>query len=416
MKAEILCVGTEILLGDIVNTNAAYIARGLANIGVNVYYQTVVGDNNDRLKESLHHAFTRANIVVMTGGLGPTYDDLTKETVADYFGREMEMHQDSLDQIENFFKSIGAQMTENNKKQALMPTGATVFQNQFGTAPGLAVSDGTKTAILLPGPPKEMIPMFDHCVLPYLSEETDTILFSRNIKLFGIGESMVEDKLHELMIHSKNPTIAPYAKIGEVTLRLTASAKTQEECDTLIQPVLHQIKEILGEYIYGIDVANIQEALVSALREKRLKIATAESCTGGLVSKRITEIPGSSDVFDCGICSYSNEIKARILGVSEKTLEQFGAVSEQTCSEMAKRIRELSGADIGISTTGIAGPGGGTEEKPVGLVYIGINSDKMTQTIKLNLKRRNNSDERKNIRHMTSQHLMNLALRAIKLY
>ncbi|MGI6153640.1 MAG: competence/damage-inducible protein A [Christensenellaceae bacterium] len=416
MKAEILCVGTEILLGDIVNTNAAYIARGLADIGINVYYQSVVGDNNERLKEALHLAFSRADIVIMTGGLGPTYDDLTKETVAEYFGKKMVMDEEALYRITSFFDKYGRKMTENNKKQALMPEGATAFQNDFGTAPGLAISNDKKTAILLPGPPKEMVPMFDNSALPYLMRFSDHVLVSSNIKLYGIGESNVEDLLYDLMTKSKNPTIAPYAKPGEVTLRVTASAKSKEECRKMIEPVIEQIYSIMGEYIYGVDIESLQEALVIALKDKGLTIAIAESCTGGLVSQLVTQIPGSSEVFGCGVCAYSNEIKQKILGVDAETLAANGAVSAETAAEMAEGVRKIAGADIGISVTGVAGPDGGTEEKPVGTVYIAIDSDVVKDTKLLNLRWRDNAGQRTNIRSMAAQNVMALALRIIKKY
>ena len=415
MKAEILCVGTELLLGDIVNTNAAYIAKELANIGIDVYYQSVVGDNNDRLKSSLNLAFSRADIVILTGGLGPTYDDLTKETVAEYFHKEMQMDEDSLKGIECFFKKLDRPMTENNKKQAMMPAGATIFPNAHGTAPGLAVSENGKTAILLPGPPSEMKPMFGESVIPYLMGFSNKVLVSHNLRLFGIGESQVEDTLYGLMKNSTNPTIAPYAKTGEVTLRVTASGDTYEECETLIVPVIKQIKDALGQYIYGIDVANLQTAVVQALKEKNLTVATAESCTGGLVSQRITQIPGASEVFGCGVCSYSNAIKQSVLHVSGDTLEKYGAVSRQTAAEMAQGVRRISGADIGVSTTGIAGPGGGSKEKPVGLVYIAIDSEKVSKVIKLNLQR-GRVDDRENIRHMSAQHVFQMILDALKSY
>lgn len=415
MKAEILCVGTELLLGDIINTNAAYIAKELANIGIDVYYQSVVGDNNDRLKTSLNLAFSRADIVVMTGGLGPTYDDLTKETVAEYFHKAMQMDQESLLSIENFFKKINRPMTENNKKQAMMPVGATIFPNAHGTAPGLAVSENGKTAILLPGPPSEMKPMFDESVVPYLMGFSDKVLVSHNLRLFGVGESQVEDILYDLMKNSTNPTIAPYAKTAEVTLRVTAAGDTREECEKRIAPVVQQIKDILGRYIYGIDVPDLQTAVVQALMEKHLTVATAESCTGGLVSQRITQVPGASEVFGCGVCSYSNEIKESVLHVASETLDKYGAVSEQTAAEMASGIRKLSGADIGVSTTGIAGPGGGSEEKPVGLVYIAIDSLKVKKVVKLNLQR-GRVDDREHIRHMTSQYVLQMILMASKSY
>ncbi|MEA4852655.1 MAG: competence/damage-inducible protein A [Christensenella sp.] len=411
-RAEILCVGTELLLGDIVNTNAAYIAKELANIGIGVYYQSVVGDNNDRLKESLNLAFSRADIVIMTGGLGPTYDDLTKETVAEYFHKEMAMDQKSLDSITDFFKRIDRKMTDNNRKQAMMPVGATIFPNAHGTAPGLAISENGKTAILLPGPPSEMKPMFDNSVVPYLMRFSDKVLVSHSVKLFGAGESEVESILHDMMENSENPTIAPYAKTGEMLLRVTASGKNVQECENLIAPVIEHIKSIFGKYIYGIDVKNLQTAVVNALTEKGLTIATAESCTGGLISQRITQVPGASNVFGCGICSYSNDIKQSVLHVSGETLSQYGAVSEQTAVEMARGVRELSGADIGVSTTGIAGPGGGSVEKPVGLVYIAINSCKGSEVIKLNLSR-GRVDDRENIRHMAAQNVFQMVLQEL---
>ena len=330
MKAEILCVGTELLLGDIVNTNAAYIAKELANLGIDVYNQAVVGDNPDRLKESLEQAFQRNDIVVMTGGLGPTYDDLTKETVAQLFGKKMILHQESLERIERFFKYYNRVMTENNRKQAYMPEGATVFPNDNGTAPGLAVEKDGKIAILLPGPPREMIPMFSSSVVPYLQQFSGSTLYSSNIHLFGIGESQVETILREMMVSHRNPTIAPYAKEGEVRLRVTASAKAKEEAKEMVLPVVEQIRDILGKYIYGIDVGDLQTALVQKLTEKKKKVACAESCTGGYISKRLTEVPGASLVFDCGVCSYANEIKERVLGVSHETLAAHGAVSRET--------------------------------------------------------------------------------------
>ncbi|WP_066683414.1 competence/damage-inducible protein A [Christensenella intestinihominis] len=415
MKAEILCVGTELLLGDIINTNAAYIAKELAAIGIDVYYQTVVGDNDGRLKDSLALAFSRADVVVMTGGLGPTYDDLTKETVADYFHRKMVMDEASLQSIEGFFNRLKRPMTENNKKQALMPEGAVIFPNSNGTAPGLAVSENGKTAILLPGPPSEMQPMFQQAVLPYLMGFSDKVLVSHNVRVFGMGESRVEDALYDLMKNSTNPTIAPYAKEGEVTLRVTAAADTKEKCEEMIAPVIGQIREVLGKYIYGIDVPNLQTAAVTELIRKKITIATAESCTGGLVSERITQVPGASEIFGCGVCSYANEIKHRVLGVSEETLAKYGAVSEQTAQEMAHGVRTLAGADIGISTTGIAGPGGGTPEKPVGLVYVGIDSDRLTTVLKLNINY-HKADERTYIRHMTAQNVFKLVLKALENY
>ena len=382
MVAEILCVGTELLLGDIVNTNAAYLAKQLASLGIDLYTQSVVGDNPERLKESLAIAFSRAELVLMTGGLGPTYDDLTKETVAAYFGRKMQRDAHSYERLMEYFAKVGKEPTPNNLKQADMPEGAVVFDNDNGTAPGLAVEGNGKIAVLMPGPPYEMTAMFEARIRPYLQKFSEKVLLSRTIRIVGMGESEVEYRLRDYMLSHLNPTVAPYAKQSEVQLRVTASAKTEEQADALIQPVIEEIRGILGDVVYSIDVENMEQAVVQQLKEKGLKVATAESCTGGLISKRITEIPGASDVFECGVCSYANRIKHELLGVSDQTLEQFGAVSEQTAREMAEGIRRLSGADIGVSVTGIAGPGGGTPEKPVGLVYLGVSSERYSKVVR----------------------------------
>ncbi len=419
MTAEIICVGTELLLGDVVNTNAVHIAKGLASIGVNLYYQLVVGDNPQRLRDAIHLSFERSDLIILTGGLGPTYDDLTKETVAEYFGREMELHQPSykhlLEIFEKFNRGQNRKMTENNVKQAYMPKGAVVFENKNGTAPGLAVSDGKKTAVLMPGPPREMVPMFDNLVMPYLSRDSKKVLVSRNVNIYGIGESAVEDMLHDYMLSMKNPTIAPYAKTGEMYLRVTASAENVDKAEELLAPVVDKIQNLLGDYIYGIDAKNLETAVVLNLKEKGLCVATAESCTGGWVSKLITNVEGASDVFGCGICAYSNEIKVKVLGVREETLQKYGAVSAQTAAEMAAGVRRISGADIGISVTGIAGPGGGSAEKPVGLVYLGIDSPSYQDTVKLMLSR-GYENERNHIRYSATLRALHSILKAAKTF
>lgn len=413
MKTEILCVGTELLLGDIVNTNAAYLSRELALLGVEVYHHTVVGDNPQRLAQALNIAFSRSDTVVMTGGLGPTYDDLTKETVADYFHCPLKLHQPSLNAIEDYFARTGRELTENNKKQAMLPEGCTVFPNSCGTAPGFALTVESKTAILLPGPPIEMTAMFELSVRPYLEKRSQKILVSHNVHIFGLGESHVESLLKPMMTSYCNPTIAPYAKQGEVRIRVTASAGSPEEGDRLIAPVLGQIQDALPDVVYGIDVDSLQGAVVQTLMQRGLKLATAESCTGGLISKRITEIPGSSQVFDCGICSYANSIKETVLGVSHQTLCRYGAVSPQTAQEMAQGVRKLAEADIAVSTTGIAGPDGGTPEKPVGLVYIAVDSPWYSQVMELHLSR-GRKKEREDIRYLASSHALNLVLQALR--
>jgi len=412
MNAEILCVGTELLLGDTVNTNAAFIARGLAELGVGCYYQSVVGDNAARLEESLRLAFSRAGVVITTGGLGPTYDDITKEIVASYFGREMELHEPSLEHIKAIFERFapGRPITKNNEKQAYMPSGAVVFENERGTAPGLALEGDGKIAIMLPGPPGEMQAMFEGKVAPFLRERSGKTLLSRTIHLFGIGESTVESILHDAMIERQNPTIAPYAKVGEVQLRLTAGAPSREKAERLLEPLEREVIELFPEYVYGVDVGDMQSALVALLLEKKLTIATCESCTGGMIAARITEVPGASGVLRCGVVSYSNESKENLVGVSAQTLETYGAVSSQTAIEMARGVREVSGADIGLAVTGIAGPGGGSAEKPVGLVFVACAGPWGEKVIELKLSR-GYRDERENIRNMACLNAMNLVLR-----
>ncbi|MBE6563958.1 MAG: competence/damage-inducible protein A [Ruminococcaceae bacterium] len=373
-SAEILCVGTEILIGDIINTNAAYISTRLAEMGINQYHQEVVGDNPDRLRYYLKNALDRADCIIMSGGLGPTYDDLTKETVADLMGRELHMHERSLQRLESYFAGRKIKMTDNNRKQAMIPDGSVVFDNDCGTAPGMAVEDEErgKIVILLPGPPRELHPMMDNAVIPYLSQFTESVFFSRNINIFGMGESTVASIVDDIMQTSENPTVAPYAKDSEVRLRVTAKGSDKEACASLCDEMIERIRQTeVGACIYGVDTS-LEEALVARLKEKGLKIAVAESCTGGMVSKTITDVRGSSAVFDGGVISYANEVKQQLLGVSAHTLETYGAVSEQTAMEMAEGVKKRMNADIGIALTGIAGPDGGSEEKPVGLVYIGV--------------------------------------------
>ena len=413
-SAEILCIGTELLMGDIINTNAAYLAKELAGLGINLYHQSVVGDNPERLRQSLQLALKRADIVITTGGLGPTYDDLSKETIAACFGRTLVMDEDSLTRIQAHFLRLGREMTDNNKKQAMMPQGCVIFQNENGTAPGCAIEGNGKlegkTAIMLPGPPREMKPMFEQQVKPYLLKDSDTRLVSHTMHFFGIGESMLEDRLRSLMEKSLNPTVAPYAKTGEVQLRVTARVKNGEDPNALLEPVMEQIRQMVGEFLYGVDVGDLQTAAVRLLTEKGLKVAVAESCTGGYLAKRITDVSGSSKVFECGICSYSNRIKHQLLGVSERTLEEYGAISEQTATEMASGVRKLSGADIGISVTGNAGPTA-DEGKEVGLVYIGVDSPKLTQVFTLHVNCRD-QDARETIRYLASSHALSLILKA----
>ncbi|NLK99002.1 MAG: competence/damage-inducible protein A [Epulopiscium sp.] len=397
MNAEILAVGTELLLGDIVNTNAQYIAKRLAEIGINVYYQSVVGDNSNRLYQSFELALKRADIVITTGGLGPTNDDLTKETAAAIAGKSMVLDQKSLDWIESYFSKLGRVMTENNRKQAYFPEGAVIFHNAYGTAPGCAIEVGEKKIILLPGPPREMKPMFENSVIPYLSQFQDGVLVSKVLRICGIGESHVEDLLKDILNAQTNPTIAPYAKTGEVTLRITSKAKTKDEASKMIIPVEEQIRNILGDHIYGEGENTTLESVVAEMLIRHKKtVATAESCTGGLLAARLINYPGISSVFMEGAVTYSNGSKINRLGVKEETLNKYGAVSKETAEEMAKGICQSAGTDIGISTTGIAGPGGGSDEKPVGLVYSGLCIDGEVFSKKFNFR-----GDRQNIRERT---------------
>lgn len=382
--AEILCIGTELLLGDIVNTNAAYLSQKLASLGIGVYRQTVVGDNAERLADALDEAFSRADLVITSGGLGPTYDDLTKETVAAYFGRKMHTDESVLAEIERYFTlrygDLG-RMTENNRKQALVPDGATVLTNPNGTAPGIAIEgENGKVAILLPGPPREFEPMVDDKVLPYLAKRRGEVFFSRNVHVMGMGESAIENELKELMQTSLNPTIAPYAKDGECRLRITAratdEARAAEMCDAVVEKIS---QTAIGEHIYGVDVGNIEQALVRSLAERGITLSCAESCTGGLIAKRVTDVSGASAVFLGGVVTYTDEMKEKLLGVNRETLDTHTAVSEAVAAEMAEGVRVRLGADIGVSTTGYAGPGGGDAANPVGTVYIGLSTKKGTQ-------------------------------------
>ena len=371
MNAEILAVGTEILLGDIVNTNAQYIAQGLAELGIDVFYQTVVGDNPDRMKTAMNIAFERADIIITTGGLGPTGDDLTKEIGAECFGRKLILDEKALDRIKKFFDKMKRPMTDNNVKQAMVPVNSTVMYNENGTAPGIIIEDNNKILIMMPGPPKEMKPMFSKQIKPYLALKQNHTLVSRTLRIAGVGESAMESMVRDMIDRQSNPTIAPYAKDTESILRITASAKTTEEAEKIIEPIAEEIYRRFGDSVYAEGETSIQETVAKILIDKKVTIAVAESCTGGLVAAKLIEYPGISEVLLEGAVTYSNEAKKRRLGVKDETLSAYGAVSAETAAEMAKGIAMTSGADIGVSTTGVAGPGP-SEGKPEGLVYVGV--------------------------------------------
>ncbi len=376
MNAELISVGTELLLGEIVNTNAQYISTQLAVLGISVYYQTTVGDNRDRLLSALSAAFERSDIVILTGGLGPTADDITKEMVAEFFGLKLVRDNTSEQRIKDYFKRINSNAVPSNFKQADMPEGCIILENNNGTAPGGIIEKDGKIAVFLPGPPSEMKPMFEESVFPFLREKSPERLYSREINTFGIGESKLEEMLKPIMTGQTDPTIAPYAKDSGVMLRLTTKARTAEEADSRFEPVEEQIREIAGDIIYGYGAEELQDSVYKLLKEKNLKIATAESCTGGMLGEFLTSVPGISEFYEMGVITYSNDMKIKLLGVSAQTLDEYGAVSEQTAKEMASGVLRVSGADIGVGITGIAGPGGGSEEKPVGLVYVGIADSK----------------------------------------
>jgi nicotinamide-nucleotide amidase len=385
MKAEIMAVGTEVLMGDIVNTNAQYIAKRLADLGIGVYYHSAVGDNSVRLEEAFSLALNRVDLVITTGGLGPTKDDLTKETAAEYFKRKLVYHEESYTLLEKYFKKQGRTVSDNNRKQAYIPEGAVILPNPNGTAPGCIIENNGKVLVLLPGPPREMKPMFEDYVVPYLGKYQDGILVSKVLRICGIGEGEMVEKISRIIDNQSNPTVAPYAKEGEVTLRITAKAENREAAEKLIEPMEQKIRDILGDDIYGVGETTLENVVGELLVNKKLTIATAESCTGGMLSGRLINYPGISAAYLEGVVTYSNEAKMKHLGVRKETLDRVGAVSEKTAEEMALGIAKAAGTDIGVSVTGIAGPGGGTEEKPVGLVYVGLCIRGKVKVKKLNL-------------------------------
>ena len=372
MKAEIITVGTEILLGDILNTNCRYLSRELAAMGIEMYYQITVGDNEERLLKTLDESLNRSDIVICTGGLGPTEDDITKEVCAKYFGYKLELHKPSLDAMIERFKHMNRVPTKNNEKQAYFPKEAYILKNDNGTAPGCIMEKEGKMIVVLPGPPKEMESMFENYVKPYLSKLTDDVIESEVLRIIGVGESKVENDILDIIDSQTNPTIATYAKGYECTLRITAKAKSVEEAKELIKPMSDEMKRRFGQSLYATGETSIEEVVAKMLVENNLKIAVAESCTGGMVSASLINYPGISSVFMEGCVTYSNEAKMKSLGVKKETLDVYGAVSDNCAKEMASGVAARYNTNVGIATTGIAGPGGGTDEKPVGLVYFGI--------------------------------------------
>lgn len=374
MTAEIICVGTELLLGNIVNTNAAFLSEKLAYLGINCYFQTVVGDNRDRLLSVINTALSRADILIFSGGLGPTEDDLTKETVAEALGKKLIRDKWAEQEIADYFALRGRIPTDNNWKQADVIEGCEILYNKNGTAPGIFVSEGEKTVILLPGPPLELKSMFTDSVMPKLQQKCGQVFYSETVKIVGPGESSVETQILDMLDTQDNPTIAPYAKTGEVHLRVTARAKDEKEAREKTAPVVEELYRRFGNAVYTTDAdETLEMALTKLLIKKKYTMTTAESCTGGMIAARMVNAPGVSAVLKSGFITYANEAKEELLGVSHDTLEKFGAVSRETAEEMAEGAVKAAHTDAAVAVTGIAGPDGGTKEKPVGLVYIGVN-------------------------------------------
>ncbi|ERM92346.1 damage-inducible protein CinA [Caldanaerobacter subterraneus subsp. yonseiensis KB-1] len=407
MRGEIISVGTELLLGQIVNTNAKYLSERLALLGIDIYFHTNVGDNEERLKQCLKIAYERSELIITTGGLGPTVDDITKETIASFLNLPLVESEEAKQEIINFFERIGQKPTENNFKQALFPAGSKILPNKNGTAPGFILEKEGKIFVVLPGPPSELIPMFEEHVYPYLKRFTSETIKSRVLKIFGLGESKVEEMVRPLL-QGSNPTVAPLVGDGYVTLRITAKGK-EEEVHEMISQVEKKIREILGDYIYAVDDEEMEKIVIKLLQKRGFTLATAESCTGGLLAKKITDVPGASKVFNLGVVTYSNEAKEKVLGVKKSTLDVHGAVSPETAKEMAENVRVLAKSDLGLSTTGIAGPSGGSPEKPVGLVYVGFATPEKTYVKKLML-----SGNRDRIRTRSILHAFDMVRRYLE--
>jgi len=407
-SAELIAVGTELLLGNVVNTNARDLSEELSTLGINVFYHTVVGDNPERLRKVVEIAKGRADILITTGGLGPTYDDLTKEILAECFGKKLVYHEEIGAEIRSYFEKRipSASMTENNLRQAYLPEGSIVLYNDCGTAPGCAFFAEDKHVIMLPGPPRECRTMFANCAVPYLKRLSEAEIVSQTIHIFGMGESAVEEKLKDLMQSLQNPSLAPYAKTGEVTLRLTAKAQDEREARAMMAPVLEKVQTALGDVIYGIDAGSLEECVLALLLKAGKTIATAESCTAGLLSGRLTSMGGASAAFLGGVAAYANEVKTAFLGIPPALIETEGAVSDKVARAMAKGVRQRMGADLGIGITGIAGPSGGSEAKPVGTVFVALETSGGTYVRALRL-----GSDRERVRVMAVHHALDMTRR-----
>ena len=371
LSAEILCVGTELLLGNVTNTNATFLSQELSALGFNVYHHSVVGDNAQRLADAMELALGRSDLVITTGGLGPTYDDMTKQTVARALDLEMELHEDILRDLKERWERRGDVMPPNNEQQAWFPKGCTIIKNDWGIAPSCAVERGGKMVIMLPGPPRELKNIWNAYVAPLLAGKQDSVLVSRYCRVIGIGESALEERMPDLLKNSINPTVAPYAGGGEILLRVTAKAPTEAEAYAMTIPVVEQIAAECGENLYAVDKDSLEVVVCDLLRERGLRVATCESLTGGWLAKRITDVPGATDVFECGLVTYSNSMKHKLANVRQDTLDQYTAISAEAAAEMAEGTLAVSGADVAVALTGVAGPEDHPQGEP-GTVYVGI--------------------------------------------
>ena len=406
---ELLAVGTELLLGNTVNSDAQMLSRELSALGLNVYYHSVVGDNPERLRRSVELARSRADVLITTGGLGPTCDDLTKKVVAQAYGLELEYHPECAAAIRDFFARSGRAMTENNLQQAWLPEGCTVLENRWGTAPGCAFQSGRHFVVMLPGPPRECIPMFKEAAAPWLSQLSEGVICSHTLRIFGWGESQVESLLRDRMNELTNPTLAPYAKEGEMELRVTAKADSPAAAQALIAPVEQEVRALLGELIYGTGEDTLERVVLEGMKARGLTLGTAESCTGGLITKRLTDLPGSSAVFRGGVVSYTNEVKAQVLGVPRQLLEEQGAVCADVARAMAQGARRVLGCDAAVSATGVAGPDSDERGNPVGLVYVALAAPEGCWVRKLSLA--GASDRRDRVRIMAANHALDMVRR-----
>lgn len=410
MIAEIVAIGTEILMGQILDTDAQYLSRRLQSLGISVYYHQAVGDNPQRMMDTLSLALSRSDIVITTGGLGPTQDDISKAIAAKLLGLEMQFDEDSWQAIRGYFDRMGRNCPENNKRQAMFAEGARILPNACGTAPGCMIEKDGKIVIQLPGPPHEMADMFEKQVYGRLAEMTGGCIASRYIRIYGMGESQVAQMCAKWIEQGGEVTVAPYCSLGECQLRVTARGESEHEALEKVYPVVKEISALLGESVYAVldtPSGSMEEAAGRELTAKGLTVATAESCTGGLVAARLVNFPGISSALGEAHVTYANEAKIKYCGVKPETLAAYGAVSEQTAREMAEGLRNRSGADIAAATTGIAGPGGGTKEKPVGLVYVAVADAGGVQVEKLQL-----SGSRERIRSLSALRALDMIRRA----